>query len=83
MGCKDVLDQAVEGSPVTRLQQYAQILKPLCVHALFAGSGAVLRKGLYTLYPCIYTEMDKDGVFLTTPVLPLTIKYSVVATCGM
>ena len=43
--------------------------------SLRAGSGAVLGKGLYTLYPCIYVEMDKDGVFLTTAVLPLAIKY--------
>ena len=28
---------------------------------------------------CIYVEMDKDGVFLTTAVLPLIIKYTVVA----
>ena len=33
---------------------------------------------LYALYTCIYVEMDKDGVFLTTAVLPLTIKYTVV-----
>ena len=50
----------------------------LCV-SLQAGSGAVLGEGLYTLYPCIYVEMDKDRVFLTTAVL-LTIKYSVVAS---
>ena len=28
---------------------------------------------------CIYVEIDKDGVFLTTAVLPLTIEYTVVA----
>ena len=32
---------------------------------------------LYT-QSCIYVEMDKDGVFLTTAVLPLAIKYTVV-----
>ena len=47
--------------------------------SLRAGSGAVLGKGLYTLYPCIYVEMDKDGVFSTTAVLPHAIKYTVVA----
>ena len=46
--------------------------------SLRAGSGAVLGKGLYTLYLCIYVEMDKDGVFLTTAVFPLAIKYTVV-----
>ena len=39
----------------------------------------MLGKGLYTLYPCIYVEMDKEGVFLTTAVLPLAIKYTVIA----
>ena len=28
---------------------------------------------------CIYVEMDKDGAFLTTAVLPLAVKYTVVA----
>ena len=42
-----------------------------------AGSGAVFR--IRALYTCIYVEMDKDKVFLTTVVLPLTIKYTVVA----
>ena len=28
---------------------------------------------------CIYVEMDKDRVFLTTAVLPLAVKYTVVA----
>ena len=35
--------------------------------------------GFYTLCTCIYVEMDKDGVFLTTAVLPLAIEYTVVA----
>ena len=36
-------------------------------------------EGLYSLYTCIYVEMDKDGVLLITAVLPLAIKYTVVA----
>ena len=35
--------------------------------------------GLYILSMRIYVEKDKDGVFLTTAVLPLTIEYTVVA----
>ena len=38
----------------------------------------MLGKGLYTLYTCIYVEMDKGRVFLTTVVFPLAIKYTVV-----
>ena len=63
MGCKDVLDQAVEGSPVTRLQQYAQILN-LSVCMLYSlDQGLCYEKGFIRYTRVYIRKWIKTGSF--------------------
>ena len=64
MGCKDASDYI--GSPLTKLQQQVQILKPLCVHVVGFSTGwvrgCVWIRALYFIHVYICGD-GKDGVF--------------------
>ena len=73
----------MEGSLLTKLQQQAQILKPLCVHAVAFSvgwvRGCVRIMALYFIHVYIIMWRWVKTVFLTMAVLPLAIKHTVVA----
>ena len=54
-----------ECEPHSHLSYYIMVVKLIRI----LNYECVLGYGLYTLYTCIYVEMDKDGAFFTTAVL--------------